>query len=181
MTTTVNSIRAALALGQSIWYDNIQRAMLARGELARLINDDGLRGLTSNPTIFEKAITGSSDYDQALQDAVRLQSGLDREALFYALAIDDITAAADLLRPVYDASGAKDGMVSIEVSPDLAHDTAGTVAQALRLHELIARTQSDDQSPGDASRPARHRTTDRRRHQRQCDAAVFGATLPGSD
>ncbi len=139
MTTTVNSIRAALALGQSIWYDNIQRAMLARGELARLINDDGLRGLTSNPTIFEKAITGSSDYDQALQDAVRLQSGLDREALFYALAIDDITAAADLLRPVYDASGAKDGMVSIEVSPDLAHDTAGTVAQALRLHERIAR------------------------------------------
>lgn len=139
MTTTVNSIRAALALGQSIWYDNIQRAMLTRGELARLINEDGLRGLTSNPTIFEKAITGSSDYDQALEDAVRRQSGQDSEALFYALAIDDITAAADLLRPVYDASGSHDGMVSIEVSPDLAHDTVGTVAQALRLHERIAR------------------------------------------
>ncbi|MHB8472484.1 MAG: transaldolase [Gammaproteobacteria bacterium] len=139
MTTTANSIRAALALGQSIWYDNIQRAMLTRGELARLITEDGLRGLTSNPTIFEKAITGSSDYDQALQDAVRGQSGVDSETLFYALAIDDITAAADLLRPVYDASGSKDGMVSIEVSPDLAHDTAGTVAQALRLHERIAR------------------------------------------
>lgn len=139
MTTTVNSIRAALALGQSIWYDNIQRAMLTRGELARLINEDGLRGLTSNPTIFEKAITGSSDYDQSLQEAVHRHPGQDSEALFYALAIDDITAAADLLRPVYDASGGRDGMVSIEVSPDLAHDTAGTVAQALRLHERIAR------------------------------------------
>jgi transaldolase len=139
MTETINPIRAVLALGQSIWYDNIQRAMLSSGELQRMIRDDGLRGLTSNPTIFEKAITGSHDYDQAIQDELRRQPGQDSESLFYTLAIDDISAAADLLRPVYDESQGADGMVSIEVSPDLAHDTEATVEQALRLHQRIGR------------------------------------------
>ncbi len=139
MTATTKPIRAVLALGQSIWYDNIQRAMLSSGELQRLIRDDGLRGLTSNPTIFEKAITGSHDYDQALQDEMRRQPGQDSESLFYTLAIADISAAADLLRPVYDESQGADGMVSIEVSPELAHDTDGTVEQALRLHQRIDR------------------------------------------
>lgn len=139
MTTKTNPIRAALALGQSIWYDNIQRAMLSSGELQRMIRDDGLRGLTSNPTIFEKAITGSHDYDQALQDELRRLPGQNSESLFYALAISDISAAADLLRPVYDESQGADGMVSIEVSPDLAHDTDATVEQAIRLHQRIGR------------------------------------------
>ena len=92
MTAKINPIRAALALGQSIWYDNIQRAMLSSGELQRMIRDDGLRGLTSNPTIFEKAITGSHDYDQALLDELRRQPGQNSESLFYALAIEDIRA-----------------------------------------------------------------------------------------
>ncbi len=139
MTAMINPIRAVLALGQSIWYDNIQRAMLSSGELQRMIHDDGLRGLTSNPTIFEKAITGSHDYDQALQEELRRQPGQDSESLFYALAIGDISAAADLLRPVYDESQCADGMVSIEVSPNLAHDTDATVEQALRLHQRINR------------------------------------------
>jgi transaldolase len=139
MTAKTNPIRDVLALGQSIWYDNIQRAMLSSGELQRMIHDDGLRGLTSNPTIFEKAITGSHDYDQGLQDELRRQPGQNSESLFYALAIDDISAAADLLRPVYDESQGADGMVSIEVSPDLAHDTDATVEQALRLHQRIGR------------------------------------------
>ena len=139
MTAKTNPIRAVLALGQSIWYDNIQRAMLSSGELQRMIRDDGLRGLTSNPTIFEKAITGSHDYDQALQDELRRQPGQNSESLFYALAIDDISAAADLLRPVYDESQGADGMVSIEVSPELAHNTDATVEQALRLHQRIGR------------------------------------------
>jgi len=139
MTETINPIRAALDLGQSIWYDNIQRAMLSSGDLLRMIRDDGLRGLTSNPTIFEKAITGSHDYDRALQEELRRQPGQDSESLFYALAIDDISAAADLLRPVYDESQGTDGMVSIEVSPDLAHDTDATVEQALRLQQRIGR------------------------------------------
>lgn len=139
MTTAVTPIQAAFALGQSIWYDNIQRTMLTSGELQRMIREEGLRGLTSNPTIFEKAITGSHDYDQALQNELQRQPGQDSASLFYALAIDDISAAADLLRPVYDESQGADGMVSIEVSPDLAHDTNGTVEQALVLHERIAR------------------------------------------
>ncbi len=139
MTAMTNPIRAVLALGQSIWYDNIQRAMLGSGDLQRMIRDDGLRGLTSNPTIFEKAIAGSHDYDQALQDEIQRQPGQDSESLFYALAIDDISAAADLLRPVYDESQGADGMVSIEVSPELAHDTDATVEQALRLHQRIGR------------------------------------------
>jgi len=139
MTAKTNPIHAALALGQSIWYDNIQRAMLSSGELQRMIRDDGLRGLTSNPTIFEKAITGSHDYDQALRDELRRLPGQTSESLFYTLAIDDISAAADLLRPIYDESQGTDGMVSIEVSPDLAHDTDATVEQALRLHQRIGR------------------------------------------
>ncbi len=143
-----NPIRAVLALGQSIWYDNIQRAMLGSGELRRMIRDDGLRGLTSNPTIFEKAITGSHDYDQALRDELQHRPGQDSESLFYALAIDDISAAADLLRPVYDESQGADGMVSIEVSPDLAHDTDATVEQALRLHQRIGRPNLMIKVPG---------------------------------
>jgi len=139
MTTAFTPLQAALALGQSIWYDNIQRAMLTSGELQRMIREEGLRGLTSNPTIFEKAITGSHDYDKALQDELQRQPGQDSASLFYALAVDDISTAADLLRPVYDESQGTDGLVSIEVSPDLAHDTNGTVEQALRLYERIAR------------------------------------------
>ena len=130
----VNTIRQANQLGQSIWYDNIGRGMIESGELQQLI-DLGVSGLTANPSIFEKAISGSSDYDDAL---LRLASeGKSVNEIYETLAMSDIRAAADLLRPAYDASGGADGYASLEVNPHLAGDTAGTVAEARRFfHEL---------------------------------------------
>ena len=131
-----NPMQEAQQLGQSIWYDNISRGMLASGEMQRLI-DLGITGVTSNPTIFEKAIAGGNDYD----DALALLSGTDRgvSAIYEALAVEDIKAAADLLRPVYDRTDGADGYVSLEVSPTLAHDTMGTVAEARRLFTELDR------------------------------------------
>jgi transaldolase/glucose-6-phosphate isomerase len=123
-------------LGQSIWLDDIRRAYFSTGELTRLVNL-GLRGLTSNPTIFEKAITGSADYDVKLRKLV--QQGKSITEIYEALAIDDIRNAADALRPVYDQSGRADGFVSLEVSPTLAHDSQGTVADASRLFKRVDR------------------------------------------
>ncbi len=122
--------------GQSIWLDYIRRAFMDSGELQNLI-EQGVRGLTSNPTIFEKAIAGSSDYDEQLD---RLAAdGADRDAIYEALVLQDIGRAADLLRPVYDASAGLDGYMSLEVSPALAADTAGTIAEAHRLFEALGR------------------------------------------
>jgi transaldolase len=125
--------------GQSPWYDNIQRAMLRSGELERMIREDGLKGVTSNPTIFEKAINGSKDYDDALAHLLAQNPAQSSRDLFYSLAIEDIQQAADLLRPVYDKTGGCDGMISLEVSPDLAHDTASSVAEARRLAARVNR------------------------------------------
>jgi transaldolase/transaldolase/glucose-6-phosphate isomerase len=135
----MNPLRRLHDFGQSLWYDNIERRLLQSGELARMIAEDGLRGITSNPTIFEKAITGSKDYDAALASLVKSGNGLDGRALFFDLAIADIQAAADLLRPTYDQSGGRDGFVSLEVSPDLAYDSEATVAEAERLHARVDR------------------------------------------
>jgi len=121
--------------GQSVWYDNIRRGLLDDGELARLVAQ-GVRGVTSNPTIFEKAIDGSDDYDDAIRSFPR-DASLD--ALYDDLVRDDIRRAADILRPVYDASDGADGFVSVEVAPHLAHDADGTVAEALRLRALVDR------------------------------------------
>ncbi len=123
-------------LGQSIWLDDIRRAYFSTGELTRLVGL-GLRGLTSNPTIFEKAIAGSADYDVKLRDLVR--QGKSVTEIYEALAIGDIRDAADALRPVYDKSGGADGFVSLEVSPTLAHDSQGTAADASRLFKLVDR------------------------------------------
>lgn len=125
--------------GQSPWYDNIQRAMLRSGELERMIREDGLKGVTSNPTIFEKAINGSKDYDDALAHLLEQNPAQSSRDLFYSLAIEDIQQAADLLSPVYDKTGGCDGMISLEVSPDLAHDTASSVAEARRLAARVNR------------------------------------------
>lgn len=125
-----NPVQAVQALGQSIWYDNISRALLASGELQQLI-DTGITGVTSNPSIFEKAIAGSSDYDEAL--LILANQNESPEMIFEALAIDDIRATADLLRPVYESTGTADGYVSLEVNPHLAQDTEGTVSAARRL------------------------------------------------
>ncbi len=136
---STNPLKSLGSYGQSVWYDNITRTMLRTGELARLVEEDGLAGVTSNPTIFEKAITGGSAYDAELEAAARAHPEWDAAELFNHLAVEDIRAAADVLRPVYDATGGRDGMVSIEVSPTLAHDAAGTVAEARKLHAWLDR------------------------------------------
>ncbi len=123
-------------LGQSIWLDYIRRAFLTSGELEHLI-EQGLRGVTSNPSIFEKAIAGSADYDAQLRGFVK--QSLDAKTIYETLAIEDIAMAADQLRPVYEASDGSDGFVSLEVSPTLAHDTKGTVAEAHRLFKQLGR------------------------------------------
>ncbi|HHQ47435.1 MAG TPA: transaldolase, partial [Acidobacteria bacterium] len=125
--------------GQSVWLDFIERGMLADGGLARFVEEDGIRGVTSNPSIFNKAITGGDRYDRAIAAALGEDPALPAEALFWRLAVEDIRRAADILRPVYDASGGGDGYVSLEVAPGLAHDTAGTVAEARRLWARVDR------------------------------------------
>jgi transaldolase/glucose-6-phosphate isomerase len=135
---TRNPLVEVLGFGQSIWYDNIRRSLLASGELERMVAEDGLRGVTSNPAIFEKAITGSDDY--AAEIARLRASGVDdAKEIYERLAIRDIQDAADVLRPVYDETEGGDGYVSLEVSPALAHDTEATIAEAERLWAAVDR------------------------------------------
>jgi transaldolase / glucose-6-phosphate isomerase len=132
-----NPLRALQVFGHSVWLDYIRRSLITSSELRRLIDEDDLRGLTSNPAIFEKAITGSSDYRAALeQPEVRT---LDAKSIYERLAVQDIRAAADALRPVYDDTSRRDGFVSLEVSPLLAYDTAGTLDEARRLWRAVDR------------------------------------------
>jgi len=120
---------------QSPWLDYIRRTLLTSGDLQKMIEVDGLKGMTSNPAIFEKAIVDSGDYTEFLEEASKHTS--DPKAIYEALAIDDVKAAADILRPVYEATKKKDGYVSLEVSPYLAHDTAGTIEEARRLWAAV--------------------------------------------
>jgi transaldolase len=122
--------------GQSLWLDNITRQLVRSGTLARYTADLAATGLTSNPTIFDKALTGSADYDDQIRDVV--SSRITGEALFFELALVDLTKAASLFRPIWDASRGVDGWVSLEVSPKLAHDTESTVAEAKALHQKAA-------------------------------------------
>src|SRR2546429_2763507 len=138
-------MQALLDLGQSVWLDYLRRGMLQSGELQRMI-DDGLRGMTSNPTIFEHAIGGSTDYDDALS-RVAASSRTDRE-IFDLLAVEDVRTAADAFRPVYDASRGADGFVSLEVSPTLARDTAGAIGEARRLWAAVDRPNVMIKVPG---------------------------------
>ena len=142
----MNATRQLHDLGQSLWLDNITRSLLTSGTLARYINDFAVTGLTSNPTIFEHAIGKSDAYDEA----IRRQAGAGEsgEALFFGLAIDDLTRAADLFRPAFDASGGVDGWVSLEVSPLLADDSAKTTAAAALLHARAARPNLFIKIPG---------------------------------
>ena len=125
------------ALGQSPWQDNISRTQLRSGGLARMVTDGDITGLTSNPTIFEQAIGKSDAYDAELHSYAR--AGLSAEQIFYALAIEDIQAAADVFQPLYARSKGREGFVSLEVSPRLAHDTAGTINEAQRLAQQVQR------------------------------------------
>ena len=133
MVTPIQSLRD---MGQSVWYDDISRAMIKSGALQELI-DAGVTGLTSNPTIFHKAITESSDYDDELMSLA--EAGKGPREIFETMAIADIRDAADLLRPVFDGTGGADGFASFEVSPRLAHDTDGTIHEARRLFSDIDR------------------------------------------
>ena len=133
MTNAIDDIRV---LGQAVWYDNISRGLIESGELQKLIGL-GVTGLTSNPTIFEKSIVGSADYDNALLEFAR--DGKNSRDIYEGLTIYDIQSAADLLRPVYDITQGVDGYASLEVNPHLAHDTQGTVEEAKRLSCVLDR------------------------------------------
>jgi transaldolase len=140
-----DAIRELLDAGQSVWLDYIHRGILKSGEFKRMV-EGGIRGVTSNPTIFEKAITGSHDYDEQIS---RLAAdGKSTTEIYEALVVDDIRAAADTLRPVYDAAGGADGFVSVEVSPLLAHDTEGTIQEVRRWNTLIGRPNVMVKIPG---------------------------------
>jgi transaldolase len=133
-------------LGQSLWLDNITRTILADGTLRRYITDLSVTGLTSNPTIFDEAIKKSSAYDDAIES--KTAAGASGEGLFFDLALEDLTQAADLFRPVHEATGGVDGWVSLEVSPLLANDTPGTVKAALQLHSRARRANLFIKIPG---------------------------------
>lgn len=132
-----NPLRRLAALGQSVWLDYIERALLAGGGLERLIREDGISGVTSNPAIFEQAIAQHAEYDAAIVALAR--RGASATEIYEALAVEDVCRAADLLGGVYAASAGRDGYVSLEVSPRLAHDTEATVAEAQRLWARVAR------------------------------------------
>jgi transaldolase len=137
MSNSPNPLRQLERFGQSVWLDYIRRQLLSSAEFRRMIDDDGLKGMTSNPTIFEKAIDGSHDYDA--QFATLASAGRGVDAIYEALTTDDIKAAADAIRPVYDRTNGRDGFVSYEVSPLLAHDTDGTIKAARRYWQMIDR------------------------------------------
>ena len=124
-------------LGQSVWIDYLSRDMLRTGELVRLMKEDAVVGVTSNPTIFQKAIAAGDVYDEQLRQ--ELDEEHDPKELFLRLAIKDVQSACDVLRPVWDMGGGQDGYVSIEVDPTLAYETEATIAEAVRLHELVGR------------------------------------------
>ncbi len=132
-----NPLRAIGELGQSVWVDHLSRDFVNSGKLKKMIDEDGITGVTSNPTIFEKAIGSERLYDHEIH--ILVDNGLGTEAIYEGLAVSDIRAAADLLRPIYDATEGYDGYVSLEVSPSLAYETAGTIAKVKNLFELVSR------------------------------------------
>lgn len=145
-TTSSNPLFDLLQQGQSVWLDSIQRKQIESGELKQMQDTLALRGETSNPSIFEKAIVGSSDYDADI--AALAAAGSDTLAIYEKLATDDVRAACDVFRPIYDESNGGDGFVSIEVSPRLAHDTQGTIDEAKRLWKTVDRPNLMVKIPG---------------------------------
>jgi transaldolase/glucose-6-phosphate isomerase len=142
-----NPLKDLLRYGQSVWLDYIRRDLITSGELKRLVEEDGLRGMTSNPAIFEKAIVGSKDYASIL-DTLKARNDLDAKAKFEVIAIRDIQDATDLLRVVYDESKWRDGYVSLEVSPHLARDSQGSLEEARRLWKAVNRQNLMIKVPG---------------------------------
>nr|WP_267128298.1 transaldolase family protein [Baekduia soli] len=146
-TASVNErLQRLTGLGTSIWLDQIRRSLVQTGELAKLVRDDCLRGVTSNPAIFEKAILGSPEYDEQIEAVAR--SGGDARTIYQAIAIQDVQEACDVLRGVYDETGGHDGYVSLEVDPDLAFDTARTMQQAREYWGRVDRPNLMIKIPG---------------------------------
>jgi transaldolase len=146
---STNPLVQLAELGQSPWYDFITRDLIQSGELKRLIDEDGLQGMTSNPTIFEKAVSGSELYDD---DIRRLSGqGLNPQAIFEAIAVEDVQAACDVFRPLHDATGGLHGLVSIEVTPGVANDTTATIAEARRLWKAVDRPNAMVKIPATAA------------------------------
>ena len=153
---TTNPLAELRKYGQSAWLDYIRRTLITGGELKRLVDEDGLGGVTSNPAIFEKAITGSTDYADALVE-LQKRKDLDAMGVYEIIAIKDIQDAADILRPVYDETKMRDGYVSLEVSPFLARDTAGTLKDARRLWKAVNRPNLLVKVPATHGRDSGHR------------------------
>ena len=143
-----NPLVAARQQGQSLWLDFIQRSMLSNGELEKLIQQDGICGITSNPAIFEAAIANTVEYDPQIRSILEIDNSIDSLEIFKQLAVTDITAAADILKPVYLDSRGDDGMVSLEVSPTLAHESEATVQEAVELHAAVNRDNAMIKVPG---------------------------------
>ncbi len=146
---SVNPLKELENLGQSLWLDYIRRDLISTGELRRLIEEDGLRGMTSNPSIFEKAIADSHDYDEDIRAIA--SSGKGAETIYETLSQRDVQSAADEFRPLYDATDGRDGYVSLEVNPHLAHDTKATIEEARRLWAALDRPNVLIKVPGTAS------------------------------
>jgi transaldolase len=137
MANAENPLKQLEHFGQSVWLDYIRRHLLISPEFRRMLDEDGLKGMTSNPTIFEKAIAGSTDYDDQLRELA--PSGKSVDEIYEALSMTDIKMAADAFRPLYDKSDGTYGYISYEVSPTLANDTDGTIAAARRYWAMLAR------------------------------------------
>jgi len=143
---TTNPLLELKELGQSVWLDSIRRGHILSGELKKMVDQDGIAGETANPSIFEKAIAGSHDYDDAIRKLVN--AGKSALEIYETLAIEDVQMACDVFRPVYDATKGADGFVSIEVSPKLAYDTQGTIAEAKRYFKAVNRPNVMIKIPG---------------------------------
>ncbi len=142
----MNALLQLIECGQSYWLDNLTRGMIKSGELKRRVEEEGLRGVTSNPAIFHKAIAGSDDYDPQIKELVAAGKGVAE--IYETVVVTDVRDACDVLRPVYDASDGVDGFVSLEVSPHLAHDTEGTMIEARRLFQAVRRPNLLIKIPG---------------------------------
>lgn len=142
----MNNLKKINDLGQSVWLDFFDRELMDRGTLQKLIDEDGISGITSNPSIFEKAISSSSDYDKDVKEMG--EKGMSDDEIFFGFALKDIKRAADILKPVYDETHGRDGFVSMEVLPGLARDTEGTIAQARQLWTKIGKENVMIKIPG---------------------------------
>ncbi|HJT57262.1 MAG TPA: transaldolase family protein, partial [Ktedonobacteraceae bacterium] len=134
---TDNPLLQLKAQGQSVWYDNIDRGQLVSGQFKRLLDEDGVSGVTANPTIFQKSISHGQAYDEQMTELIK--AGKSTNEIYEAMVIRDIQTVADLLQPIYEKTNRQDGFVSLEVSPELAHDTQGTIAEVRRFWKMVNR------------------------------------------